>query len=285
METPQHVIRDQQQTVWNQFAAGWKKWDELTMQFLQPMGDAIIDALTLSPTDAVLDVATGTGEPGLTIAAKVTAGRVIGTDLSEGMLATAEEKARQRGLTNYRTQQADVCRLPFADASFDAVSCRMGFMFFPSMALAAQEMVRVLKPGGRLATSVWSGPADNPWVSTLMGIINQTLPGPPPPSDAPGMFRCAKPGLVSGFLTDAGLTKVQEWPLSGQVIHASLDAYWANMTEVAAPVVFALKQADPATIDRIKAELFARLRGEYGSGQLAIPFGTLIIQGIKESTP
>lgn len=62
------------------------------MQFLRPMGAAIVNALELQPTDAVLDIATGTGEPGLTIASLVPDGTVIGTDLSEGMLATAGKK-------------------------------------------------------------------------------------------------------------------------------------------------------------------------------------------------
>src|SRR4051812_37853808 len=113
MQTPEDVIREQQRTVWNQFAPGWKKWDDFTMQFLRPMGAAIVNALDLQPTDTVLDVATGTGEPGLTIASIATHGLVIGTDLSEGMLATAQEKARHLGLSNYQTQLADVSKLPF----------------------------------------------------------------------------------------------------------------------------------------------------------------------------
>ncbi|NML63659.1 methyltransferase domain-containing protein [Hymenobacter sp. RP-2-7] len=56
---------------------------------------------------------------------------------------------------------SDACALPFPNQQFDAVSCRMGFLFFPDMLLATQEMYRVLKPGGRLATSVWSAPPHN----------------------------------------------------------------------------------------------------------------------------
>ena len=281
MQTSEDIIREQQRTVWNQFAPGWKKWDDATMQFLRPMGAAIVNALDLQSADRVLDVATGTGEPGLTIASLVTKGQVIGTDLSEGMLATAVEKANRLGLSNYQTQVADVSQLPFEDAHFDAVSCRMGFMFFPNMGQAAQEMVRVLQPGGRLATSVWAGPEQNPWISLLMGVINRTLQLQPPPPDAPGMFRCAKPGLIAGFLTDAGLSDVRETTLSGQVMFESLDHFWQNMNEVAAPVVNALRQADPATIDQIKQMVFTQLQGQYGTGPLSLPFSTLIIQGRK----
>ena len=279
MKTTEDTIREQQQAVWDQFAPGWKKWDAFTMQFLQPMGAAIINALELQPTDTVLDVATGTGEPGLMIASLVTAGTVIGTDLSEGMLAIAGEKAQQLGLANYRTQQADVCSLPAADGSFDAVSCRMGFMFFPDMGKAAGEMVRVLKPGGHFATSVWARPEQNPWISLLMGTINRTLQLPPPPPGTPGMFRCAQPGQIAGLLKDAGLTQVQETVLSGHVTYQDADEYWANMTDIAAPVVHALRQTDGETISRIKDDITTQLQQHYGSGPLALPFSTLIIQG------
>lgn len=281
MPTTEDVIREQQQAVWNQFAPGWKKWDDFTMQFLKPMGDAIITALELQTTDTVLDVATGTGEPGLTIASVVTKGNVVGTDLSEEMLVIAQEKAQRVGVSNYQTQQADVSALPFADASFDAVSCRMGFMFFPSMTQAAFELVRVLKPGGRLATSVWAGPDQNPWISSLMGIINRTLQLPPPPPDAPGMFRCAKPGLIAGFLVEAGLSDGKETVLSGQITYENPEAYWNNMNDIAAPVVHTLRQTDQATINQIKQAVFDRLREQYGTGPVALPFSTLILQGRK----
>lgn len=281
METPEDVIREQQRAVWNQFAPGWKKWDDFTMRFLRPMGAAIVNALDLQPTDTVLDVATGTGEPGLTIASLVTQGNVVGTDLAEGMLAVAQEKAQHLGLANFQTQKADVSSLPFENASFDAVSCRMGYMFFPAMDQAAREMVRVLKPGGRLATSVWAGPEQNPWISLLMGIINRTLKVSPPPSGTPGMFRCAKPGLIAGLLEDAGLSDVRETTLTGHVVYESTDEFWANMTDVAAPVVSALRQTDQATIAQIKADISSQLREQYGSSPIALPFGTLIIQGQK----
>ena len=279
MQTSENIIREQQRAVWNQFAPGWKKWDDFTMNFLRPMGKAIIDALDVQPTDTVLDVATGTGEPGLTIASLVPQGHVVGTDISEGMLATAQEKAQRLGLPNYQTQEADAGQLPFADASFDAVSCRMGFMFFPDMERAAHELVRVLKPGGRLATSVWADPAQNPWISLLMRIIGQHLSLPTPPPGAPGMFRCAKPGLIAGFLTAAGLLAVQEERVDGQIVYPDAEAYWTNMNEVAAPVVSALKQTDDATIARIKAQVVAYLREQYGTGPVALPFSTLIING------
>lgn len=130
MEKQLEEIREQQKATWNKFSTGWKKWDELTMDFLKPMGDTIIQQLKLRDTDVVLDVAAGTGEPGLTIASKLKNGKVIITDLADDMLVIAREKAASKGIKNVEFRACDVCELPFADNTFDAISCRMGFMFF-----------------------------------------------------------------------------------------------------------------------------------------------------------
>ena len=198
MEAQLEQIREQQKESWNKFSQGWKKWDDLTMDFLKPMGDEIIRLLKPTGNDVVLDVAAGTGEPGLTIAAMLTNGKVISTDLAEGMLEVARENAAKRGVKNFETKVCDVCELPFDDNTFDAVSCRFGFMFFPDMLLAAKELMRVLKPGGKIATSVWGLPENNFWVTAIMSTINKNMQLPPPPPGAPGMFRCAK----SSFMTD-----------------------------------------------------------------------------------
>jgi len=173
MEQQLEQIRDQQKQSWNKFSAGWKKWDAMVMNFLKPMGDEIIRLLNLQNNDLILDVASGTGEPALTIAAMLDSGSVVATDISENMLAITSENAAIQGIENIETIVCDVCELPFADNTFDAISCRFGFMFFPDMLMAAKEMVRVLKPGGRIATSVWNSPEKNFWVTAIMGTINK----------------------------------------------------------------------------------------------------------------
>ena len=87
-------IRDQQRTIWDQFSAGWRKWDAEVLGWHAPFGDALIEEARLRPDSAVLDVACGTGEPGLTAAGLVPEGSVTLTDISEGMLRVAREKPR-----------------------------------------------------------------------------------------------------------------------------------------------------------------------------------------------
>lgn len=255
-------ISQQQKDTWNKFSPGWKKWDDITMQFLMPMGDEIIRQLNLKETDIVLDVAAGTGEPGLTIAGILKTGKLICTDQAEGMLAVAAEKAKAKGLDNFETKVCDATELPFADNSFDCVSCRFGFMFFPDMLLAAKEMARVLKPGGRVAFAVWGAPEKNFWVTAMGSTINKNMQLQPPPPGAPGMFRCAAPGLMTGIFKEAGLSIISEKEIKSKLLCGTTDVYWDMMMDVAAPFASALSKADDAMKAKIKQEVYALINKE-----------------------
>lgn len=281
MEQQLEQIREQQKAAWNKFSPGWKKWDNLTMDFLKPMGDEIIRLLDPKDSDIVLDIAAGTGEPGLTIASMLTTGKVVITDLAEDMLEIAKENAGRRGINNIETVACDVSQLPFADNTFDAISCRFGFMFFPDMLMAAKEMVRVLKPGGRIATSVWNGPEKNFWVTAIMGTINKNMELPAPPPGAPGMFRCAKDGLMSDLFTQAGLKNISVKEVAGKLNSKTTDVYWNMMTEVGAPIVAALSKADDETKEKIKKEVYQLMDQKYPDGNVIIDSSALVVYGEK----
>lgn len=280
----QHLaeIRDQQKQSWNKFSPGWKKWDKLTMDFLKPMGDEIIRRLNPTGDEEILDIAAGTGEPGLTIATMLNEnGRVTITDLSEGMLAIAKENAQARGIENIETVVCDANELPFENEHFDAISCRMGFMFFPDMLQAAKEMYRVLKPGGRIAASVWYGPEKNFWITAVMGTINKNIEIPAPPPNSPGMFRCAKDGFMVDMLQQAGFVNTVQQEVEGQLKTQTTDTYWSFMTEVAAPVVAALAKADDEKKEKIKSEVYQQVNSKYPDGHVVIDCGALVVYGEK----
>ncbi len=274
-------IREQQKATWNKFSPGWKKWDDLTMDFLKPLGDEIISQLQLSDTDVVLDIAAGTGEPGLTIAGMVKSGKVIINDLADDMLVVAHEKATGKGITNVEFFAGDVCELPFEDNSFDAISCRLGFMFFPDMVLAAKEMIRVLKPCGRLATAVWGAPDKNFWITATMGAINRNMELPALPADAPGIFRCAQDGMIADLFSRLGLKNVSQKEVIGNMNCKTTDVYWGFMTDVVAPVVAALSNAGDALKEKIKNEVYQSVNDRYPEGRVSIASGALIIAGEK----
>ncbi len=281
MESSLDKIRDQQKASWNKFSSGWKKWDAWTMEFLKPMGDEIIRLLKIKETDQILDVATGTGEPGQTIAKLAPAGRVTGYDISDGMLGIARENAALKGVSNYETVLGEGNTFTFPDNHFDAVCCRMGFMFFPDMKLTLREMYRVLKPGGRLAISVWGIAPKNPWVTIMMGTIGRHIELDPPPPGAPGMFRCAAPGLMTGLLKEAGFRNGSESEINGKATFNSAEAYWTNMTEVGAPIVAALSKADEATKTVIRNEVFDLLKQHTENGEVKLDYSSLVICGEK----
>ena len=279
METKTNDISTAQKASWNKFSAGWRKWDKLTMEMLRPPGDAIMDHLGATGTSVVLDIAAGTGEPGLSIARHLHGGKVIITDLAEHMLEVAKEKAAAEGITNVEFREADAHTLPFADNAFDEVSCRMGFMFFPDMQQAANEMTRVLKPGGRIATSVWAGPEKNFWVTCMQQNIKKHIDVAPPEPGAPGMFRCAQPGLIAGFFRNAGLREVTEREVPNVVGVNGPAQYWDMMSEVAAPFVAALSKADAATVAKVKADVLTDMAAKYPNGRIA--GCALVITGVK----
>ncbi len=281
MEQHLEEIREQQKASWNKFSSGWKKWDDLMMDFLKPMGDEIIRLTDPKDGHVILDVAAGTGEPGLTIASMIKGGKVFITDLSDDMLEIARENATRKGLKNVETHACDVCEMPFADNTFDAISCRFGFMFFPDMHLAAKEMYRVLKPGGRLATSVWSVPDKNFWVTTIGGTINRVMQLPAPLPEAPGMFRCAKSGLIADVFQQAGFSNTLEREIAAKMNCGTTDVYWNMMTEIAAPFVSALSKADDATREKIKGEVYDIVRQKFPDGNVNIDASSLVIYGEK----
>jgi ubiquinone/menaquinone biosynthesis C-methylase UbiE len=273
-------IRDQQRESWNKFSPGWKKWDKLTMEFLEPMGRHIIEAIKPSGKDRILDIASGTGEPGLTIAAMLDGGTVVLSDVSEKMLDLAKENADKRGIKNIEIVATDVTEMPFDDESFDKISCRMGFMFFPDMQLAANEMARVLKKGGRIAASYWDGPQQNFWVTAMKDTIDAHMKLDPPPPGSPGMFRCAAPGLMKSIFEKAGFRNISERPSTSKVQVGTADTYWNMMTEVAAPFVAALSKADGETRNKIRDAVFTRVKERY-PGEVSFDATAVVIVAEK----
>ena len=279
MEPQLEKIREVQKDAWNKSSAGWKKWDDMTMNFMKPTGDEIIHALQLKDTDTVLDIATGTGEPGLTMATQLTHGKVIATDLAEEMLAVAAENAAKRNIKNFETRCCDVSALPFEDNTFDAVSCRFGFNLFPDMRLALNEMIRVLKPGGRIATGVWGAAEKNSWIATSMGTMISMLQLKPPAPGTPGVFRCAEQGLMTGLFAKAGLKNITQKEVAGKLICGTLDMYWSFITETSSPVAFS--KADDGLKLQIKEEILGKVKQKYPAGNIAFDSSAIVICGVK----
>lgn len=266
---------------WNKFNRGWRVWDDRLMQFLKPQGDEIIAQLKLKDGYQVLDVASGMSESGLAIASRIPNGGVIITDLDRDMLNNAHKHAHQRGIRNIETLAADVSELPFDDGAFDAVSCHLGFMSFPDMRIAANEMVRVLRSGRRFCTTIWAGAEANPWMTIAMRAISKVIHLPSSLAVASGMFGAAQPGLLLGLLRKAGLKDVATHEVRMELPCQSVEDYWAWMTEAVGPVVTALGKTDRVQRAEIKRIVFYTLHTLFPNGELAIEGTAYAIAGTK----
>ena len=275
-------IRDAQRAAWARLSASWEKWDSIILDQLRPVGTAIIDGLDIAEDQRHLDIAAGTGEPGLSIAALARRGSVVLTDLAAQMLDVAERRARAQGLANIETTVCSADDLPFEDATFDSVSVRFGYMFFPDLAKATAEFARVLRPGGRLCSSVWVKPEENPWTAiALQAIATEVVVAPPDP-DGPNMFRCAAPGYVSALYEGAGLCDIAEWDVGVELVTRSPEQYWQMISEHVSLAVAALAQADESARERIRAHAIAQLSAFERDGEIRVPGVARCIVGTKQ---
>jgi ubiquinone/menaquinone biosynthesis C-methylase UbiE len=277
MEPHLTQIRDQQRQTWDKFSSGWQKWDALLMNWLAPVGEELIRGAQLRATAHLLDVAAGTGEPGLSAAGHVPNGKVTVTDLSDSMLQFAAENASRRGIKNFETRQCDVGEMPFGNGSFDAVTCRFGFMFFPDIQLGLKEMMRVAKPGARICAAVWGAPEKNAWATTIMGAIAAKVDMPPVPPGAPGLFRCAPSGFMADAYRQAGLKNAVETEVAGEFWFDSPEQYWEVMTEIAAPVVAGLSRADARTSEEIRLAVLDLARQNTHDGRVRFHWSAQVI--------
>jgi len=194
---------------WSTAASFWEQYREIIRELFGPVSEALIKDAEVVPGCSVLDVATGHGEPALRVAEIVgPAGTVVGIDPVTGMIDTARRVAAQRPQKNLRFEVAKADSLPFPNDSFDAVVCRFGVMFFPSPIDGIREMLRVLKPGKKVAFAAWYYLDSNPFHYSLARLTDRFAPEPPLPPDAPDAFRFAVPGKLRDIVAEAGAIDV-----------------------------------------------------------------------------
>ena len=274
-------IRDGQRETWAGLSAGWEKWDSIIMDQLGPVGTAMIERLEIADDQQHLDIASGTGEPGLTVARLAPRGHVVLTDLAAEMLDIATRRANAQEISNFETRVCSADDLPFGDATFDSVSVRFGYMFFPDVARATAEFVRVLKPGGRLCSSVWVKPEENPWTAVVMQAIAAEVVLAPPDPDGPNMFRCAAPGYVSALYEAGGLRDVAEWDVDIELVTRSPTQYWEMISEHVSLAVAALHQVDELARERIARSVIAKVSAYEHDGKVRIPGVARCIVGTR----
>ena len=262
--------------------AAWRKWHAHIAHFTRGATEALLEAAQLRPGMRVLDLASGVGDPALSLAAAVgPAGHVTATDLGPGMISLAEELARMKGLKNIEFSEANAESLPFPDESFDVVTCRFGVMFFPDQVRALKECRRVLKPGGRVVFAAW-GTKDQPFFTTTAGIVMKYVQMPPPDPDAPNLFMFGERGRLRRALETAGFADAVEdvRTVPGRW-KSSLEQYWEQFTEVAAPFRPIIEKLTPETRAKAFEESLNALRKYWNGKEVNLPLEIVIGSGTR----
>jgi SAM-dependent methyltransferase len=195
---------------WEDAAEAWHRWGPKLEEWLGQATRCMLDAAGVVPGARVLDVAAGAGGQTLAAARLVgPTGSVVATDISPTILTYAAKAAAEAGLTNIETIEADGEALDSLPAgSFDAVICRVGLIYFPDQQRALSGMCRALRPGGRIAATVYSTPDRNEFFSVPVSIIRDRAQLPPPQPGQPGPFSLGGPGVLQAALTTAGFSGV-----------------------------------------------------------------------------
>ncbi|MCW8855096.1 MAG: methyltransferase domain-containing protein [Gammaproteobacteria bacterium] len=138
-------------------------YDHPSLAFFPDTADYLLNCLSMTDDQHLLDVCTGTGMVALKAARQLSQGKVTGIDLSSGMLSQAATKAQQQGLTNVDFVNMDLDELQFDGQLFDLASCSFDLFFIDDMNQAMSNIARVVKPGGKIAISSFTGDAFEPY--------------------------------------------------------------------------------------------------------------------------
>ncbi len=242
----------------------------------------ILREARVAPGMTALDVGSGTGLPGLDVARAVRPGKVIATDVAVEMLAGLERRARTAGITNVEVRELDMHDLQgIGNASIDAVTSSFTLMFSPAPARVLGEIQRVLRPGGRLALSVWDGPDANPFFTTMFGAVAKLVPTTLPAPGAPGPFGLAAPGALEQAVRAAGFRDVRVEPVPYVWEFDSIDQHWEINSELAPPLARAKATLPPDELARLRAELASALAPYMEGSKLRIPATPLCAAGTK----
>ncbi|MDO9438054.1 class I SAM-dependent methyltransferase [Hydrogenophaga sp.] len=234
--------------------------------------------VALQPGEHVLDVACGTGLVTLQAArAAGPPGRVIGVDLSGRMVQAAEQRARASALHNVRFDRMDAEQLALADASSDVVLCALGLMYIPEPEQAVREMVRVLRPGGRVGLAVWGERERCGWWP-LFSIVDAEVSS----EVCPLFFRLGQADTLTGLCADAGLVNVRRERLPGTLQYADGEEA-CRAAFAGGPVALAWSRFGDAARARACARYLDAIAPWRSGSGYAVPVEFLIVTGCKPS--
>jgi SAM-dependent methyltransferase len=257
---------------WNEAAPAWGERHDWLFEQTRPVTAWLVESLGPAPDELILELAAGPGDLGLSIAERVQpAGGVISSDFSPEMVRLARENGTARQVTNVEYRVLDAERLDLADESVDGVVCRWGFMLMADPGAALQEARRVLRPGGRLAFAVWSGPQRNPWMAVPMAAAaEQSIVEPPDPT-RPGPFTLADPDRLRALVDRSGFADPEIEEIAFAYHYRDFVEFWDVLVQLSSRFTTAVGTLSEHELDEFRgilAEKLAPFGGEDGSYSL-----------------
>jgi ubiquinone/menaquinone biosynthesis C-methylase UbiE len=273
-------------TQWAESAPYWEKHRDIIRNMFAPVTQALIKDAGITRGAAVLDVATGPGEPALSIADLIgSEGRVVGTDPVPEMVEAARREGHRRGLHNASFEVAFADSLPFPANSFDAVVSRFGVMFFESPLDSFREWLGVLKPGGRIAVAVWHFAERNPFHYVVAKVVEKYVDSPPPAPDSPDAFRFANPRKLQAILSEAGVAATSERVLRFSIqASISVENFWTLRSEMSDKLRTKIAGLSKEQIAALKCEVIEAFTAYSSDRGVSFPAEVLIVSGRKQGS-
>lgn len=268
---------------WTGSAELWGKWHPQFAAQLRAATDALLGIARVRPGLEVLDLAAGSGEPTLALAAAVgPTGHVTATDLMTDMADALDTRAHTLGFENVTAVAADADALTFPDEHFDLVTCRFGIMYFAEPDRALRDVRRVLRVGGRAAFTA-IGPLDrNPSLAAVFEPLSKHLPAAPAEPGAPNPFRYAEPGTLSAALQAAGFGEVEEELRTlPSAWYGPPEQWWEAQFELGAPIREAIDGLSPAARTALVEEVLQRYRAAYDGTAVRFPMTVVLATGVR----
>ncbi|MCZ6666460.1 MAG: class I SAM-dependent methyltransferase [Gammaproteobacteria bacterium] len=239
-------LKQQQHKTWSTVADGWHRRHELLARCSAPVTARMLELAHIGTGAAVLDIASGSGEPAISAARRVGAGgSVLGTDLVEDMLVYARAHAQAAGLENIEFRCIDSEMLELEAGTFDAATMRWGLMFMPDPIGVLERVRRALRSGAHIALTCWAEPDRNPFISLSIEVLRNYCEVPQPPPGTPGMFAFADRKRITETMEAAGFIAVSVEDMEIITFEAdTADEYWKILYDLAGPVAVLYNEMD-----------------------------------------